>query len=92
MFAAKSVGWAKVKYQYDMPPDETVPYMRPLQQVQLAEIQKAEKNWSEWLAMEDWMVGPRAPPDDGSRPVTAASDYRDFRHRDHHRDDLMHDQ
>ena len=61
LFAAKSVGWAKVKYQYDMSPHETVPFLRPLQNVQLEEIEGAEKTWSEWLAMEDWMVGPRAP-------------------------------
>jgi hypothetical protein len=60
-FAAKSVGWAKVKYQYDMSPEETVPFMKPLQRTILVEIEAAEKTWSEWLAMEDWMVGPRAP-------------------------------
>jgi hypothetical protein len=59
--AAKSVGWAKVKYQYDMSPHESVPFLKPLQDVQLAEIEGAEKTWSQWLAMEDWMVGPRAP-------------------------------
>jgi hypothetical protein len=61
LFAAKSVGWAKVKSQYDMSPHESVPFMKPLQDVQLAEIEGAEKTWSQWLAMEDWMVGPRAP-------------------------------
>ncbi|KAF2256630.1 hypothetical protein BU26DRAFT_513431 [Trematosphaeria pertusa] len=61
LFAAKSVGWAKVKYQYDMSPHEAVPFLKPLQNVQLAEIEGAEKTWSQWLAMEDWMVGPRAP-------------------------------
>lgn len=61
LFAAKSVGWAKVKYQYDMSPHESVPFLKPLQDVQLAEIEVAEKTWSQWLAMEDWMVGPRAP-------------------------------
>ena len=61
LFAAKSVGWAKVKYQYDMSPYESVPFLKPLQDVQLAEIEGAEKTWSQWLAMEDWMVGPRAP-------------------------------
>lgn len=61
LFAAKSVGWAKVKYQYDMSPHETVPFLKPLQNVELAEIESAEKTWSQWLAMEDWMVGPRAP-------------------------------
>ncbi|KAF1835065.1 hypothetical protein BDW02DRAFT_568350 [Decorospora gaudefroyi] len=61
LFAAKSVGWAKVKCQYDMSPQETVTFLKPLQDVQLAEIEGAEKTWSQWLAMEDWMVGPRAP-------------------------------
>jgi hypothetical protein len=69
LFAAKSVGWAKVKYQYDISPHETVPFIKPLQNVQLAEIEGAEKTWSQWLAMEDWMVGPRAPEhmDDSTR-------------------------
>ena len=44
-----------------MLPLETVPFMRPLQGPVTAEIEAAEKSWSEWLAMEDWMVGPRAP-------------------------------
>ncbi|KAF1982403.1 hypothetical protein K402DRAFT_340370 [Aulographum hederae CBS 113979] len=72
LFAAKSVGWAKVKSQYDMSPHETVPFMKPLQDVQLAEIEGAEKTWSQWLAMEDWMVGPRAPEemDEGSRSTS----------------------
>ena len=61
LFTAKSVGWAKVKCQYDMSPHESVPFLKPLQEVQLAEIEGAEKTWSQWLAMEDWMVGPRAP-------------------------------
>lgn len=61
LFTAKSVGWAKVKCQYDMGPHESVPFLKPLQEVQLAEIEGAEKTWSQWLAMEDWMVGPRAP-------------------------------
>ncbi|CAD6591203.1 MAG: hypothetical protein ASARMPREDX12_005028 [Alectoria sarmentosa] len=61
LFAAKSGGWASVKRDYDMLPLETVPFMRPLQGPIIAEIEAAEKSWSEWLAMEDWMVGPRAP-------------------------------
>ena len=61
LFAAKSGGWASVKRDYDMLPLETVPFLRPLQGVSNAEIGAAEKTWSEWLAMEDWMVGPRAP-------------------------------
>ncbi|KAI9714387.1 MAG: hypothetical protein M1820_000348 [Bogoriella megaspora] len=61
MFAAKSGGWKYVKKQYDMSTEETVPFLRPLQNVQLVEIEGAEKAWSQWLCMEDWMVGPRAP-------------------------------
>ena len=61
LFAAKSGGWASVKKDYDMSPLETVPFMRPLQGPVIVEIEAAEKSWSEWLAMEDWMVGPRAP-------------------------------
>ncbi|KAJ5542111.1 hypothetical protein N7461_008114 [Penicillium sp. DV-2018c] len=61
LFAAKSGGWASVKKDYDMPPLETIPFLRPLQGPSDAEIEAAERSWSEWLAMEDWMVGPRAP-------------------------------
>ena len=61
LFAAKSGGWASVKKDYDMGSAETVPFMRPLQGAVGQEIEAAEKTWSEWLAMEDWMVGPRAP-------------------------------
>lgn len=61
LFAAKSGGWAAVKREYDIPPLETVPFLRPLQGVTDVEINAAERTWSEWLAMEDWMVGPRAP-------------------------------
>jgi hypothetical protein len=61
LFAAKSGGWASVKRDYDMLPLETVPFMRPLQGASDVEISAAEKAWSEWLAMEDWMVGPREP-------------------------------
>lgn len=61
LFAAKSGGWASVKKDYDMTPQETIPFLRPLQGPLDSEIEAAEKSWSEWLAMEDWMVGPRAP-------------------------------
>jgi hypothetical protein len=61
LFAAKSEGWASVKKGYDISPEETVPFLRPLREPLDAEIQAAEKMWSQWLAMEDWMVGPRAP-------------------------------
>jgi len=61
MFAAKSIPWAGVKTHYEHNADETVPFMTPVQRVQLSEIEKSDKSWSEWLAMEDWMIGPRAP-------------------------------
>ncbi|KAL6360182.1 hypothetical protein LRP88_05885 [Fusarium phalaenopsidis] len=69
LFAAKSDNWLKVKSQYDMADGQTVPFLRPLQNVTEEEIQAAESNWSEWLAMQDWMLGPRAPPDVGDRRV-----------------------
>ncbi|KAG4433681.1 hypothetical protein IFR05_010820 [Cadophora sp. M221] len=61
MFAAKSTNWLKVKQAYDMGPDETVPFLSPLKDAGEKEIQQAESTWSEWLAMQDWMLGPRSP-------------------------------
>jgi hypothetical protein len=61
LFAAKSGGWAAVKRDYDMLPLETVPFMQPLKEPSDGELNAAEEKWSEWLAMEDWMVGSRAP-------------------------------
>lgn len=61
LFAAKSGGWASVKRDYDMLPLETVPFLIPLKTLEEGEVEAAEKSWSEWLAMEDWMVGSRAP-------------------------------
>lgn len=61
LFAAKSTDWGGVKHHYDMSPHESVPFLKPLQDASLAEIEGAEKTWSQWLAMQDWMVGPRAP-------------------------------
>lgn len=61
LFSAKSGGWLKTKAQYDILPHETVPFLRPLRDPQEEELRAAETQWSEWLAMEDWMVGPRSP-------------------------------
>jgi hypothetical protein len=61
LFAAKSGGWAAVKREYDMSPLETVPFMQPLKDPTDGELDAAEEKWSEWLALEDWMVGSRAP-------------------------------
>lgn len=61
LFAAKASSWLDVKSQYDMPDGQTIPFLRPLERVTEEEIVGAEKNWSQWLAMQDWMVGPRNP-------------------------------
>jgi hypothetical protein len=67
LFAAKHGGWRTCKKQYDSGSggggDESVPFMKPLDEAKMEELTVAEKQWSSWLAMEDWMVGPRAPED-----------------------------
>ncbi|KAL6871651.1 hypothetical protein HDV57DRAFT_273670 [Trichoderma longibrachiatum] len=67
LFAAKSETWLRVKASYDLEDGQTVPFLRPLQAVTEKEIQAAEASWSEWLAMQDWMLGPRAPSDGHSQ-------------------------
>nr|POE75769.1 hypothetical protein CFP56_67788 [Quercus suber] len=68
LFAAKHGGWRSCKKQYDTGSggggDESVPFMKPLDEAKIEELTKAETAWSSWLAMEDWMVGPRAPRDE----------------------------
>lgn len=68
LFAAKHGGWRTCKKQYDSGSgggqDETLPFMKPLDEAKMEELTAAEKAWSGWLAMEDWMVGPRAPVDE----------------------------
>jgi hypothetical protein len=61
LFAAKSGSWLEVKTEYDMSEGQTVPFLKPLQNATEAEISTADNQWSDWLAMQDWMVGPRAP-------------------------------
>ncbi|KAL2815001.1 hypothetical protein BJX63DRAFT_187471 [Aspergillus granulosus] len=61
LFTAKSNGWAATKAAYDVLPDEHTPFLRPLHDATEQELSMAETHWSEWLAMEDWMVGPRSP-------------------------------
>ncbi|OQE09479.1 hypothetical protein PENVUL_c006G01655 [Penicillium vulpinum] len=61
LFTAKSSGWASTKAAYDISPDEETPFLRPLRDPSEDEIRMAEARWSEWLAMEDWMVGARSP-------------------------------
>ena len=62
LFAAKSDTWLKVKANYDMADGQNraFPPSR-CRGVTEKEILSAEANWSEWLAMQDWMLGPRAP-------------------------------
>ncbi|KAK4163566.1 hypothetical protein QBC43DRAFT_57136 [Cladorrhinum sp. PSN259] len=62
LFATKSNSWLDVKASYDMGVDETVPFLKPLQNTTEKEIVAAEAAWSEWLAMQDWMIGPRSLP------------------------------
>ncbi|KAL3427926.1 hypothetical protein PVAG01_01435 [Phlyctema vagabunda] len=61
LFAAKSASWMKVKSAYDMGPEETCPFLIPLRNASEEEMQSADNAWSEWLAMQDWMLGPRSP-------------------------------
>ncbi|KAF7548607.1 hypothetical protein G7046_g8608 [Stylonectria norvegica] len=75
LFAAKSDTWLKVKDHYDMADGQTAPFLRPLQNVTEEEIQGAESNWSEWLAMQDWMLGPRAPSDVGNSNVRIKNEH-----------------
>lgn len=63
LFAAKSDNWLKVKANYDMDGEQIIPFLKPLQNVSEKEIVSAETSWSDWLAMQDWMLGPRAPVD-----------------------------
>jgi hypothetical protein len=62
LFAAKSADWHKVKLAYDISSEETAPFLVPLKEVTVKKIMDAERDWSEWLAMQDWAVGPRRPP------------------------------
>lgn len=76
LFAAKHGGWRTCKQHYDAGSagggDECVPFMKPLDEAKVEEIVAAEKAWSQWLLMEDWMVGPRAP-DDGDASALGSS-------------------
>ncbi|KUJ07328.1 uncharacterized protein LY89DRAFT_742963 [Mollisia scopiformis] len=61
LFAAKSADWHQVKLAYDISSEETAPFLVPLKEATMQKIVDAEHNWSEWLAMQDWMLGPRRP-------------------------------
>lgn len=72
LFAAKSNGF-RCKKMYDngsgmgTGTDESVPFMKPLEDAKVEELLAAEKAWSKWLAMEDWMIGDRRPVEEGRR-------------------------
>jgi hypothetical protein len=53
--------WLEVKLAYDIGSEETVPFLVPLRGATEKEITDAGLDWSEWLAMQDWMLGPRRP-------------------------------
>ena len=61
LLTAKSTTWDIVKSAYDMGSEEKVPYLVPLREATEEDILDAESHWSEWLAMGDWMLGPRRP-------------------------------
>ncbi|KAJ2897489.1 hypothetical protein MKZ38_004656 [Zalerion maritima] len=69
LFASKSDTWLTVKSHYDMEAEQMVPFLRPLQGASEREIVMVEGMWSEWLAMQDWMLGPRAPGGEGDPMV-----------------------
>jgi hypothetical protein len=61
LFTAKSGGWARTKAAYDILPDEQTPFLRPLRDPSEDEMRAADDRWSEWMLMEDWLIGPRSP-------------------------------
>ncbi|KAI4601949.1 hypothetical protein KJ359_010815 [Pestalotiopsis sp. 9143b] len=72
LFAAKSACWLDVKRHYDEGEGQSVPFLRPLQHSTEEEIANADSQWSEWLAMQDWLIGPRSL-DNLDAPNTSAS-------------------
>lgn len=78
LFAAKHGGWRSCKKQYDVNEEETVPFLKPLENVKPDELDAADKSWSSWLAMEDWMIGPRAPEDQNRGSGSGMSNNNQF--------------
>ncbi|KAH6649138.1 hypothetical protein BKA67DRAFT_381998 [Truncatella angustata] len=60
LFAAKSACWLDVKRAYDDGDGQSIPFLRPLQHATEEELVSAETHWSEWLSMQDWLIGPRS--------------------------------
>lgn len=71
LFAAKHGGWRSCKRQYDMNDEESVPFMQPLRNVTMNELDASDRAWSSWLALEDWAIGPRAPQSGYTRHADA---------------------
>lgn len=68
LFAAKSTDWMATKRAYDISPEETVPFLSPLQGATEEELVAADSSWSDWISMQDWMLGPRALDAEGELP------------------------
>lgn len=60
LFAAKSACWLDVKRSYDEGDGQPIPFLRPLQHATEEELASADAHWSDWLSMQDWLVGPRS--------------------------------
>jgi hypothetical protein len=60
LFATKSDSWLSAKSYYDMDDGQEIPFLAPLHEATEVELCSAERRWGEWLAMQDWMIGPRA--------------------------------
>ncbi|KAF7955048.1 uncharacterized protein EAE97_000307 [Botrytis byssoidea] len=63
LFASKSKEWLDVKKYYDdsLAAEQSTPYMIPLPRIEEAELSSADEAWSGWMAMQDWVIGPRTP-------------------------------
>lgn len=61
LFISKAASWEQVKAHYDMGDEQTVPHLSPLNDATEDEILHAETEWSNWMLMQDWLVGSRTP-------------------------------
>lgn len=63
LFASKSKEWLDVKKYYDDSPaaEQSTPYMIPIPKIEEIELTAADEAWSSWMAMQDWVIGPRTP-------------------------------
>jgi hypothetical protein len=68
-FACKSTPWLETKSAYDISEEESVPFLAPLRDVTSAELGASEAAWSQFMLMQDWMLGPEAPESDSPMAV-----------------------